>query len=156
MELSKGFGPVLNCVIGKHKDKIEEKLRLKHYLKKIVLNPNKLKVDQIYEKPSIYSKYTNDQDKAVLIMTNDSKSNESQDFVVVCDHVVCTTSLGYLKENLNNMIEPYLLNFYFYRKASLLRLSFLILFRYGMISNEKRMAVTRTGFGTMNKVKLEC
>ena len=48
--MAKGFGPVLNCIIGKHKEKLNEKLRLKHFLKKIILNPNSVKDNQIFKK----------------------------------------------------------------------------------------------------------
>ncbi len=85
--MAKGFGPVLNCIIGKHKEKLNEKLRLKHFLKKIILNPNSVKENQIFEKSSIYSKYTSQQDKAILIITNASNLSETQDIVVICDHV---------------------------------------------------------------------
>ena len=94
--------PVFQCVIDKHRPKFESKLRLKHFLKKIILSPSCLEKKQVYDKPNIYGKYTNEPNKAVLIMSDTSNSSE-KDFIVICDHVVCTTSLGYLKENLKRL-----------------------------------------------------
>ena len=129
VETLKGFGPVVQCVIDKHKEKFNARLRLNHFLKKIVLSPAHLPKSQLYEKSSIYSKYTNEKNKAILIITDATNPKDTKDLIVVCDHVVCTSSLGYLKENLNSLIEP-----------------------FGVISDEKHLAVSRVGFGCISKV----
>jgi hypothetical protein len=130
VELKKGFRPVVDCIIEKHKDKFYSRVHLKHYVKKIILSSDLIGGEQqIYNKPSIHSKYTKDKNKAVIIMCNAADPNNTKDFVVVCDNVVCTMSLGCLKDNINTLVEPLCL-----------------------VSEQRRQSISKIGFGTINKV----
>lgn len=133
VELKKGFRPVVDCIIEKHKEKFYSKVHVKHFVKKIILSPELVPEQQIYNKPSIHSKYTKDKNKAVLIMCDASDPNNTRDFVVVCDNVLCTMSLGCLKDNINTLVEPLCL-----------------------VSEQRRQSISKIGFGTVNKVNFFC
>ena len=81
------------------------------------------------ESNCLHCSYTNNDSNKIVAIINDLEENK--DLIVICENIVCTMSLGYLKENLTNLIEP---------------ISF--------ISNEKQMAVSRIGYGTVNKIFL--
>jgi hypothetical protein len=131
VELNKGFGPIVEKIMEKHRSKFLSKVNLKHFLKKIYLSPklNNSKPSELYSRNCMHSKYTSDINKIVLLICDASNPNEPRDLIVVCDHVLCTMSLGFLKENINSLIEP---------------VSFL--------PKEKRSAISRVGFGTVCKV----
>ncbi len=129
VETKKGFGPIIERLIGNNKEKLLSKVHLKHYLKKIILYTDS---DQsLYLPKYIHSNYTSDRNKVVLIICDASNPNEPNDFAVVCDRVICTFSLGYLKENVNHFIQP-----------------------VSLISQERRLSISKLGFGTVNKVLL--
>lgn len=129
VELKKGYTPVIRAFMHKYEQEYLARLNLNHYMKQIYLcNKN---TNQVYQRECVHCTYTNDPHKAVIKMCNATDQSNQKDFIVVCDHVVCTMSLGYLKENLNSLIEP-----------------------ISLITNEKRLAVTQLGFGTINKIFL--
>jgi hypothetical protein len=130
VELKHGFGPVLNAFIGSQKEAFYARVNFKHYLKKIVLDSSLVGVKSLLDTRSdeVRGQFTSDKNKAVLFISDARDEEKPRDFVVVADNVICTMSLGYWKENLNNIIEP---------------LSFL--------SAERRQSVNRVGFGTINK-----
>ena len=111
IELIKGYRSVIETIIKPVKEKFNARLNLNSPLIKILLFGS-----------SDHGLYTKNRKKVVLLFENK---------VVVCDNVVCTMSLGYMKENLHKIIEP----------ASL-------------VPEEKLQAVKRLGFGTVNKVGL--
>jgi hypothetical protein len=129
VELKYGIGPIINAFIGNQKEALFSRVKLKHYLKKIVLSSDLSPFRPLYDKPNVHAEYTNDKSKAVLFMCDASDPDKPKDFIVICDQVLCTMSLGYLKENLNNLVEP-----------------------VSLISDERRQSVNRLGFGTTNKV----
>ena len=133
VETKKGYGPIVEAIIEKHREAFHKRVHLKHFLKKILLS-NKLVVNEtahLFDKFDEHSMYTNDKNKAVLIICDETNPNEPKDFAIICDHVICTFSLGYLKENFNLLIEP-----------------------LSLMSEERRLAVSRLGFGTINKIYL--
>ena len=120
-----GMSSILEAVISKHKHEFYQKLHLQHKLDKILLceqlNPNG-------NTDCSHCYYTNDKKKAVLLVSNLIDSTKK---VFICKHVLITTSLGYLKDNLDKLIEPS---------------------RY--ILDEKLQAVDRLGFGNFCKIFL--
>jgi hypothetical protein len=130
VELKKGYTPIIKAFMNKHESEYLARLSLNHYMKQIYLC-NRTTSNQIYKRDCIHCKYTNDSNKVVLKICNATDVNDQKDFIVIADHVVCTMSLGYLKENINNLIEP-----------------------ISYVPNEKRLAVSRLGFGTINKIFL--
>lgn len=129
VELKKGYTPILRAFMGKHEQEFLAKCSLNHYMKRIYLCTRNSA--QVYKRDCFHCKYTNDVNKVVIKMCNAVNPNDQRDFIVVCDNVVCTMSLGYLKENINSFLEP-----------------------VSLISSEKRLAVSRLGFGTINKIFL--
>ncbi|CAF0940686.1 unnamed protein product [Brachionus calyciflorus] len=130
VELKHGFGPVIDALIHKHKNDFYTRVHTKHFLKKIILSPD-LVDSECYQRPNLHSVYANSKNKAVVIICDASNPQRPRDFVIVCDQVLCTMSLGYMKENFNNIIEPLCL-----------------------MPEEKRLAVSRLGFGCTNKIFL--
>ena len=131
VELNKGFTPVLDALIYKHKNDFYSRLYLKHFLKKIVLSSDLLEVSDCYNRPSLHNRYAKSNQKAVVVICDASNPDKPRDFVVVCEHILCTMSLGYMKENVNNFLEP-----------------------LSLVSEEKRLAISRLGFGCTNKIFL--
>jgi hypothetical protein len=133
VELSKGYGSIVQKIIEKHRSKFLSKVHLKHFLKKIYLSPklNNSKPSELYFRNSTHAKYTNDINKIVLLICDATNPNEPKDIIVVCDHVLCTMSLGFLKENMNSLIEP-----------------------ISYLPKEKRNAISRLGYGTVCKVAI--
>ncbi len=129
VELKKGYTPIVKAFMGQHEQQFMSRLSLNHYMKRIYLCTKHS--NQLHKTDCFHCSYTNDEDKAVIKMCDATDPNEPKDFIVVCDRVVCSMSLGYLKENLNNFIEP-----------------------VTYVSNERRLAVSRLGFGTINKIFL--
>ena len=53
----------------------------------------------------LHCSYTNNKDSnKIVAIINDLEENK--DLIVICENIVCTMSLGYLKENLSSLIEP--------------------------------------------------
>jgi hypothetical protein len=131
VELKHGFGPVIDKVIERHREKFFSRVHLKHHLKRIYLS-NELCQQTGFVNSSIHSSLTqNDKNKVVLHVCNASNPAEPKDFYVVCDNVLCTMSLGYWKENINHVVHP-----------------------VSLITEERRKAVSQLGFGTTNKIFL--
>jgi hypothetical protein len=131
VELKTTYSSIFDSIIGKYKHKLESKTLLGHYAKKIHLC-EKLSGNgsSLYKRNCVHCEYTDDVNKAVIIIgINSDKTGKIDQLVVVCNQVVSTVSLGYLKEHINDFIDP-----------------------VSFISNEKRLAITRLGFGTVNKV----
>ncbi len=125
VELKKGYGPVIDVVIGSYREAFDSRLNLNCYMKKIYLCQRlDAENEGRYVGNCFHCKFTRDTGKAVVRMCHKEK-----DFFVVCERVLCTMSLGYWKENLNQMLDP-----------------------IGFVTNERRLAVLRLGFGTINKV----
>jgi spermine oxidase len=131
VELEKGYRPILDAIIGANKQAFESRVHLKHFLKKIILSPELCEGEQLYDRRNEHSKYTSDKNKVVLIMCDATDPKKPKDFAVVCDNVLCTMSLGFLKENINTILEP-----------------------LSLVSDERRQAVQKLGFGTINKIFL--
>ena len=72
-----------------------------------------------------------EEDTSFLSEMNKSRIFVIKDLIILCDNVVCTMSLGYLKENLINLIQP-----------------------VSLIPSEKLLSVQRVGYGTVNKIFL--
>lgn len=125
MELKRGYKSLLDCVISKHKEKIYEKLNLNHCLKHIYLC-QKLD-DEKNEENCEHCRFTKDKNKIVVILNLNCQTQ----LAVICDNIVCTMSLGFLKENLTNIIQP-----------------------NSLIPEDKLAAISRLGYGTVNKVAL--
>ena len=119
MEPNYGYKSIIDCMLEPYEEEFNSRLKLNSPLEKVLLCKT---LDASFNKndPCEHCLYTRDKKKVVLLFENK---------VVVCDNVVCTMSLGYMKENLHKIIEP----------ASL-------------IPEEKLQAVKRLGFGTVNKV----
>ena len=132
VELEKGYRPIIDAIIKPYKERFFQRLNCKHYMKKIYVCQ---KLDHQNEKyysnsSCVHCKFTADTSKVVVKVCNSVDANNPRDFYVICDNVLCTMSLGYLKENLNSFIDP-----------------------LSIVSNERRLAVNRLGFGTINKVR---
>lgn len=115
-----GYGNIIDFMIEKHKRDFMSRCKLKHALKKILLCSNQTSCE--------HCKYTDNVSKVVVIVAD---LVNSRDLIVICDNIVCTMSLGYLKENIRRLVEP-----------------------VRMISPEKLLAIERIGYGTVNKIFL--
>ncbi len=120
MEPKYGYKSIINCMLKPHAAEFNSRLRLNSPLEKILLCAY---LEAGFTGSCSHCQYTSDMNKTVLLFG---------ELVVVCDNVVCTMSLGYLKENLGRLIEP----------------SYLV-------SQERLTAVSRVGYGTVNKIFLE-
>lgn len=125
IELKNGYKSLIDTLIKPHEKEFYSKLNLNHDLTAILLSKS-LETTQTNEQCE-HSRYTQDKNKIVLKLRDKSKGNS--EVIVICDRVICTVSLGVLKANLVKIIQP----------ASL-------------IPEEKLAAVSRVGFGTLNKV----
>lgn len=133
VELKKGYRPIIDTLIKPYEEEFYSRTNLNHYVKKIHLCQRLDAVNEEFygNKPCTHCQFTSDPKKVVLRMCNNSDPNKPKDFFIICNNVICTMSLGYFKENLNKIFQP-----------------------IGFITNERRMAVSRLGFGTINKVVL--
>jgi len=126
IELKHGYKKILSFLIETHQNEFNSRLRLKHELKKILICSNS---HDSTSSSCLHCSYTNNDSNKIVVILNDLENNK--DLIVLCENIVCTMSLGYLKENLTNLIEP-----------------------ISYVSNEKKMAVSRIGYGTVNKIFL--
>jgi len=146
------YKDILDQLIEKSKTKFYERLRLNHSVKKIILC-EKWNPEQSSAKPMEscwHCKLTDEHEKVILLVEKLSgaaenaecpaKSDEcptescekkANEYFVLCDNVICTMSLGYLKENLDELFVP-----------------------SRFISSEKRESIERLGYATYNKVFL--
>jgi hypothetical protein len=115
-----GYRNILSFLIKDYQKQFNSRLRLKHALKKILICSS--------QSDCLHCSHTPEKDRIVLIITD---LDSTKDLIVICENVVCTMSLGYMKDNLTRLIEP---------------ISF--------IPKEKLLAVSRLGYGTVNKIFL--
>jgi len=120
MELKYGYKNILKLIINNHANQFNSRLRLKHALKKILICSS--------QSDCLHCSHTPLKDRIVLIITD---LDSTKDLIVICENVVCTMSLGYMKDNLARLIEP-----------------------NSFIPKEKLLAVSRLGYGTVNKIFL--
>jgi hypothetical protein len=137
VELKNGHESLINELIRPQREAFMSKVRLKHYLKKISIYPfTDTNDSEFYKRNSLHSQYCSNKDKIVLLISDASGQN-AYDYVCICEKLLCTMSLGFLKENFNNLLEP-----------------------VRAWPNTKREAISRLGFSTINKVvtqkKLSC
>lgn len=134
VELKRGFRPIIDAFVGEHKSQLEYRVRLRHHLKKVLLDSSLAggeTTKSLFEtnSDSRRAEYTDDKNKAVLVVCDETEAEKPKDLIVVADNVICTMTLGYLKENLNNFVEP-----------------------LSLVNDRRRQAVNRLGYGTINKV----
>ena len=115
MQLTNGYRTVVDAIINKDQIGYKSRLYLNSPLVKVLLAPTSTKA------PCDQCKYTTDRSKVVLLFS---------DKIVICDHVLMTMSVGYMKANLPTLVEP----------ASFL-------------PKDKLDALKRLGFGAVNKVR---
>lgn len=119
MEPNYGYRPIIDCMIKPYEEEFNSRTQLNCPLEKILLCKT-ADASSNENDPCEHCLYSNDKSKVVLLFANK---------IVVCENVVCTMSLGYMKENLTRLVEP-----------------------VSFIPHEKLLAVERIGFGTVNKV----
>lgn len=124
IQMKKGYMSIINKMIEPHEKQFYSKLNLEHVLSRILLCSS-LKSDNDASECE-HCKYIQDKNKIVLKLTNRAKSKE---IVVICDHVICTMSLGVLKATFKDMVKP-----------------------TDLIPNEKLNVISRLGFGITDKV----
>ena len=122
-----GYSGVIKGMIKSNEQEFNKRLKLNHSLEKILMC-NELDKDLNKNSPCKHCLYTTDKNKIVLEINNLNEESKKP-LIVICDNVVCTMSLGFLKENIEKIIEP-----------------------SSLIPEEKMMAISRLGYGTINKV----
>ena len=127
MQTTSGYRTILNLIMESQKEKFDQRLRLNHSLEKILMC-NELDKDLNKNSPCKHCLYTTDKNKIVLEIGNLNEESKKP-LIVICDNVICTMSLGFLKENIENIIEP-----------------------PSLIPEDKMKAISRLGFGAVNKV----
>ncbi|RNA08526.1 spermine oxidase [Brachionus plicatilis] len=120
IEFKNGYQSLFETLISVQRKKFDDRIKLNHELKNILIchKLKKYKIDKCE-----HCQFSDQENKIVLLFANDT--------VVLCDKVVCTMSLGYLKENFEKILKP---NWF--------------------IPDEKKKAIKRMGFGTVNKIIL--
>jgi hypothetical protein len=121
-----GYIEIINEIIKNQKEKFYARLKLKHCLKKILL-PTKDRDSTQEMHEFLVSKNVNNSEKVIAIVQD--LNDASADLIIVCENVLCTMSLGYLKEHLSSLIKP-----------------------SECIPKEKSIAVSKLGYGAVNKV----
>ncbi|CAF0922135.1 unnamed protein product [Brachionus calyciflorus] len=116
IEPKRGYKSILQQIIQNYEQKFEQKLKFKHELNKILLCEN--------SSDCKHSKFTKDPKKIVLLFNNEN--------VVLCEKIILTVSLGFLKENIKTLIDP-----------------------ISYVPLEKLEVIERQGYGTVNKIILE-
>lgn len=125
IEPIKGYKSIIDHIIHDHGEKFYSKLNLRHSLKKILLCKKEiLNANETCN----HCEFSTDPNKMVLKVEDEKNKTEK---IFLCDNVICTMSLGYLKENLLNLIEP-----------------------AEIIPKAKVEAVSRLGFDAINKIFL--
>ena len=122
-----GYSGVIKGMIKSNEQEYNQRLRLNHSLEKILMC-NELDKDLNKNSPCKHCLYTTDKNKIVLEIGNLNEESKKP-LIVICDNVICTMSLGFLKENIENIIEP-----------------------PSFIPEDKMKAISRLGYGTINKV----
>jgi hypothetical protein len=122
VKLKQGYKHVLDALIQKQREKFESRLQLHTQLIKILVCQKSRK------RPCQHCLYSQNQEKIVCILTNESNKS---DFLIICDHVLCTMSLGSMKENIRKVFDP-----------------------IELIPDSKLTAIDRLGFETFHKIFL--
>lgn len=118
VETKYGYKSILNKIIDSQRSKFEQRLCLKHTLKRVIICDA--------SDMCAHCQYTSDSNLVVVLLDDSSDNNEQ---VVLCENLVLTMSLGCLKANLDNMIQP-----------------------NSLISDKKRLSINRVGYGAVNKI----
>ena len=129
VELKYGYKAIIDSMIEKIGSKnFDSKIKRRHSLSRILLCENLLKNENVSRNSCEHCLYTNEENKVVLLVEN---KIENTNVVFICNHVICTMSLGYLKENFNKI-------FFNHLNKSLF--------------TEKFLSINRLGYGNVNKV----
>jgi len=132
IQITKGYKSVFEAIISNKSEAFDERLKLNHVLKKIYVCRKLLSPQLGSSLPCTHCSFTNDENKIVLVVTTKSaENNQEEEKLFICDNVLCTMSLGYLKHNITNLIEP-----------------------IECVPEEKLVSIQRLGFGTVNKFML--
>lgn len=128
-----GYKKILDLIIDKFRHEFTSRLHLNHSLRKILIckHLGKRLLSSKTQSKCSHCLYTNKPEKIVLLLTDLSNKAQPKNLIVLCDHIVCTMSLGFLKKNIEKVIEPSC-----------------------FIPNEKLLAISRLGFGAINKIFL--
>jgi hypothetical protein len=122
VEMKLGFKPVFDKMILPYKDKFYSKVRLNHKLERILMCE---KLDSSVDKECEHCQYSNDSNRVCLEIRCPDDSLK----YIICKHVICTMSLGFLKQNYSKIFQP-----------------------KRFLKQEKVASIERLGFGTVNKV----
>ena len=125
IQTTDGYGKIFDLIFEKDKQKFLPRLKLNKSLEKILICKNHAD-NYLSSELCEHCKYTHDDNKIVLILNDEINKKKNS---VICENVILTASLGFLKENLKDLIEP-----------------------KRIIPNNKLTAVSRLGYGTVNKV----
>lgn len=126
IQIERGYKSIIDGLISGHKESFNSKLRLKHALNNILLCKNLTNEANKTISECKHCKYTEDSDQIVLKISDLTNGSE---VIVICENVICTMSLGFMKENFKNIVRP-----------------------SSLVPNEKFSAISRLGYGIDNKV----
>ena len=115
MEPKRGYQSIIDKIIEKNGEKFFARLKLKHELNRILSCQKSENCEHCL--------YCQDETKLVLLFS---------ECVAICDQIILTMSLGFLKENIKKIFSP-----------------------SSLVPEEKIHSVDRLGFGTVNKIILE-
>ncbi len=112
VKLKKGYKYMLDKMLEPLRTKFDSKLKLNHCLKKIlvcekILENSEKKSDEEDQESCTHCFYTQDKNKIVLVLDDTTLKYNPTDTLIICDNVLCTMSLGYLKENVEQLFEPF-------------------------------------------------
>jgi hypothetical protein len=96
------------------------------YMKSFIPDDNRIRLNT----EVIRVKYLKENHKLLVDIRHDNKTSAQQITTILCDHIIWTSSLGYLKENFSSIFEDEI-----------------------ELIEQKRDAINNLGFGTVNKVK---
>jgi monoamine oxidase len=122
------YKDILDALIEKHRTKLDERLRLSNSVKKIVLCEKWAPEQQGAKSMSecLHCQLTDQHEKVIVVAEDLVKKKE---YYILCDNVICTMSLGFLKEHLDDLFVP-----------------------ARFVSQEKRQSIERLGYATYNKI----
>lgn len=98
IEILKGYKSIIDTLIGDFSEKFYSRLKLQHKLNKVLICNS-----ENDSSTCLHCKYTKDTNKIVILATDKSTGN---DVVILCDNVLCTMSLGYVKDHITDIIQP--------------------------------------------------
>ena len=96
------------------------------YMKSFIPDDNRIRLNS----EVIRVKYLPDNHKLLIQIRHHDQTSEEQISTILCDHIIWTSSLGYLKENFTSIFAD---------EVELIK--------------QKREAINNLGFDTVNKVK---